>query len=325
MVAVAVSPSARHRSRGTRPPGLLAGLGGLLVMAVVVGCGTSRPARRVVDDGPPPAELRVLLIGNSQLGFFGDHPAPPDVTVALADVSTVAHGGATRLVVGRAQVPGVGCAGFADVGDGPGTPLREAADPSWDVVLLVPSIDETDAAASAPCWDRFRAVVEDAGNRFGIVATAHVSDAWPTGFDALDEAVRSWAADRGVLFVPAGATWRRLLGDAPTSEALFALYHGDLAHPGPEGSYLYVLALYGALSGRSVVDAGIDNDVPALRCDPRAPCLTEDEMRACLDDAGGWQCPPTNGAVFSNHRVHFVTDAEAAAYQAVVDAVLAER
>jgi hypothetical protein len=48
-------------------------------------------------------------------------------------------------------------------------------------------------------------------------------------------------------------------------------------------------------------------------------------MRACLDDVGGWQCEPTNGAVFSNGRVHFVTDKEAIRYQHVVDDVLAGR
>jgi hypothetical protein len=71
-----------------------------------------------------------------------------------------------------------------------------------------------------------------------------------------------------------------------------------------------------------VQDAGVDNDLPSLRCDPRAPCLTEDEMRACLDDDGQWQCAAGNGAVFSNHRVHFVTDDEARCYQQAVDDVV---
>ncbi len=185
----------------------------------------------------------MLLIGNSQLGFFGAAPQPADVAVALEDVSTHAHAGATRLIVRRAQVPGVGCEGFAEVDDGPGTPLGEAADPAYDVVVLLPSIDEGDRAAYEACWDRFRRVAESPGNRFAIMATAHVSDAYPAGFDLLDDAVRSWAADRGVRFVPAGAAWRRALGDAPTRAALLALYHGDLAHPGPEGTYLSVLTL----------------------------------------------------------------------------------
>ena len=128
-----------------------------------------------------------------------------------------------------------------------------------------------------------------------------------------------------MLFIPAGATWRRLLGNTPTRDALLALYHGDNAHPGPEGSYLYVLALYGALTGRSVVGAGIDNDLPALRCDPNSPCLSEQEMLNCLNAAGEWQCAATNGAVFSNGKVHFVFDDEATRYQGIVDAILGER
>ena len=156
-----------------------------------------------------------------------------------------------------------------------------------------------------------------------MMATAHVSHAYPGGFDALDAAVSSYSLEHDVTFVPAGATWRRVLGDTPTREALLAMYHGDLAHPGPEGSYLYVLALYRALTGASVSRAGIDNDVPALRCLPSVPCLSEQEMRDCLNDRGEWQCAADNGAVFSNGRVHFVTDDEAALYQAVVDDVVA--
>jgi len=117
--------------------------------------------------------------------------------------------------------------------------------------------------------------------------------------------------------------WRRLLGDAPTRGELLELYGADFAHPGPEGSYFYVLGLYGALTRRSVV--GMDNDIAQLRCMPDQSCLSEQEMRDCLNAAGEWQCSAGNGAVFSNGRVSFVDDEEAARYQQIVDDVLSER
>jgi hypothetical protein len=265
----------------------------------------------------------VLLIGNSQLGYFGNTPQPPDVTLALDDVSTLAFNGDHRLLVERVQREGTGCSGFVSEGDGPGTPLGEAANPDFDVVVLLPAIGEN--SGNAPCWEQFRDAAEGAGNRFAMMATAHVSSAYPSGFDTLDDAIRTYSAEHALTFIPAGETWRRVLGDAPTRDALLAMYNPDLAHPGPEGSYLYILALYGALTGTSVANAGIDNDIQALRCLPDSPCLSEDEMRGCLNSRGEWQCAAGNGVVFTNGKVHFVTDDEAALYQGVVDDVLAER
>ena len=276
-------------------------------------------------EGEAPAQQQVLLIGNSQLGSFGNNPLPPDVAVALDDISAVAHGGQHRLFVDRVQRAGTGCSGFVAEGSGPGSPLERAGSGDYDVVVLLPSIGEGNRAANEGCWEQFRTVVEASGARFGMMATPHVSNAYPNGFDALDTAIRSYSAVHDLLFVPAGATWRRHLGDQPTRAALLTLYHGDLEHPGPEGSYLSVLALYGALTGRSVQNAGIDNDIAALRCDPRTPCLTEDQMRACLNARGEWQCAAGNGTVFSNGQVHFVFDDEAVQYQSIVDEVLAQR
>lgn len=270
----------------------------------------------------PTGPQTVLLIGNSQLGYFGGSPQPPDVTVALGDLSRVFVEGRSALVVDRYSQAGTGCEGFWSAGDGEGS-ARALAASGYDVVVLLPSINEGDRAANEACWERFRGVAENGGSRFAVMATAHVSGAYPAGFDALDGAVRSYTKDNGLLFIPAGATWRRHLGEAPSRDDLLELYGADFAHPGPEGSYLYVLALYGALTNRSVV--GVDNDIPALRCFPNEPCLTEAEMRACLNDRGEWGCQASNGAVFSNGRVSFVDDDEAAHYQQIVDTVLSER
>ena len=298
-------------------------------MSVGVGClptpADGQDAGEGEGEGEAPAEQLVLLIGNSQLGFFGNNPLPPDLAVALDDLSAIAHGGAHRLFVDRVERAGTGCSGFVAEGTGPGSPLERAGSGEYDVVVLLPSIGEGNRAANEACWDRFRTVVQDSGARFGMMATPHVSSAYPGGFDALDTAIRSYSADHGLAFVPAGATWRRHLGQSPTRDALLALYSGDLDHPGPEGGYLSVMTLYGALTGQTVVDAGIDNDLTALRCDPRSPCLTEAQMRACMNARGEWQCAASNGAVFSNGKVHFVFDDEAVHYQGIVDEVLSER
>ena len=144
---------------------------------------------------------------------------------------------------------------------------------------------------------------------------------WPLTWPV---AIRSYTNDNNLLFIPAGATWRRLLGNTPSSTDLLELFGSDSQHPGPEGSYLYVLALYGALTHRSVV--GVDNDLPPLRCSPNGACLTEQQVRDCLNERGEWGCSAGNGAVFiSPGRVSFVDDDEALRYQQIVDQVLSER
>ena len=274
-------------------------------------------------EGETPAGAQtVLLIGNSQLGSFGNNPQPPDVTEALSAFSTTFANGESPLVVDRYSQAGVGCQGFFDAGEGSGS-ARALAASGYDIVVLLPSIGEGDRRSNEPCWERFRAIVEGAGSRFAMMATGHVSGSYPAGVDALDTAIRSYSADHDLLFIPAGEMWRRLLGDQPTRDDLLELYGADFAHPGPEGSYFYVLGLYGALTRRSVV--GADNDLPALRCSPGQACLTEQQMRDCLNARGEWGCSAGNGVVFSNGRVSFVDDDEAARYQAIVDEVLSAR
>ena len=293
--------------------------------ATLTATSTATETATGTDAGRRKQSLSVLLIGNSQLGAYSDPPQPPDVVAALSLASQQAWSGATELVVSKVQRAGTGCAGFADEGDGEGTPLGEAGSGRYDVVVLLPSIDETDRSVAEPCWERFRKAAEGSDARFGVMATAHLSDQYPKGFADLDAAVRSYAAENALLFVPAGAVWRRLLGESPSERDLLSFYGGDLEHPGPEGSYLYVLSLYGAISGRKLVESTIENDLPSLRCRADESCFSEEEMQACLDEAGEWQCEAGNGAVFSNGHVQFVTDEEARRYAAAVDAELAAR
>jgi hypothetical protein len=267
-------------------------------------------------------DLRVLLIGNSQLGFFGSNPQPPDVTRALEDVSGVAYDGASHLVVDKAQIDGTGCDGWAAAGLDPGTPKERAGSGDYDVVVLLPSIGER--SASAACWELFRDIAENAGAEFVVMATANVSFQYPAGFDDLDAAVRGYAEGNGLRFIPAGAAWRRVLGQSPSSDNLAEMYGGDGAHPGPEGSYFYVLALYAGLTGRSAVGLPVDSE--PLRCQPGQSCLSYDGLDACVGDNGDFNCAAQNGAQFDpNHHVSFITAAEAGLYQQSVDAVLSER
>jgi hypothetical protein len=272
-------------------------------------------------DPPPPAQQRVLLIGNSQLGFAAQS-APPDLPRALQDFSAGANGGASRLTVDLAQVFGVGCNELVAEGTGPGTPRGKARSGEFDVVVLLPSIDET--FRNDACWDVFAADAEAAGARFAIMATANVSSRYPSGFDGLDDAIRAYAAERGVTFIPAGAAWQRVLGASPRRADLIEMYNADGEHPGVEGSYVYVLALYGALTGRTVL--GAENDVPALRCRPDAPCRSEQEMLDCFAGVvdGDWNCDGNN-VVFSEGKAGFVFESEAAIWQAAVDDELATR
>jgi hypothetical protein len=236
------------------------------------------------------------------------------------------------MVVDRFQLFGVGCAGFESAGAfdliTPGT---------YDVVILLPSIDETRASGQA-CWNRARDAAETAGAAFGVMATAHVRFAFPSGFTRLDTDVGGYAAANNLLFVPAGDAWLRYLS-ANGGVDRKVLYAGDSEHPGAEGDLIYVYALYGALARRTTV--GMPADVVELRC-ARAnitdgSCLDRAELDACVDNNNFNSCDssivnrsPGNGMHFGPNdggggQVAFVTDAEARAYQQAVDAALAAR
>jgi hypothetical protein len=189
--------------------------------------------------------------------------------------------------------------------------------------VLVPAIGET--ASDGACWDEFRALVEDAGSRFAIMATAHILAEYPAGFDQLHDDVAAYAQSNDVLFIPAGRVWREVLGDAPSNEALSEMYSSDAEHPGAEGDLLYVYTLYAALTGRSAT--GLPVDAVELRCDLTIdePCLSHAALDECVDDDGAYNCAPQNGALFGPNGlgVAFVSEDEASTYQAAVDAVLA--
>jgi hypothetical protein len=269
---------------------------------------------------PPPAAMSVLMIGNSQLGV--SRPQPPDLPLALEQLSDQFADGATVMVVDAAQINGNGCSGFWNAGTGFGTPRERAGSGQYDIVILVPAIFE--GTANEPCWEDFRDVAEQAGSRFAMMATGHVSGSYPAGFIGLDTAIGNYAAAQSLLFIPAGDAWLRVLGDAP-GNSRFEFYAGDDAHPGVEATYLYTLATYGALTGRSVVGAPLD--LLGLRCPPSGDCLSYDELAACIEPDGQNGCSqPQPGELFDgNGRPSIITADEASVYQAAVDAALAAR
>jgi hypothetical protein len=285
------------------------------------------------DDGDEyPASQRVLLIGNSQLGLN-----PPDVARGLAAISQAAFGGGSVLVVDRFQMFGFGCQEFAARGDDDGrwpNGLAAAAAGDYDVVVLLPAIGET--RANEACWEQFRDAAEGAGARFGMMATADERGSFPAGFTSLHEHIGAYAADRGLLFVPAGDAWLRLLDENPGIDRK-DLYSGDSSHPGVAGDMLYLYTLYGALTGRSTV--GMPADVVEVRCAAAnladGSCLDRAALAACVDGNGFNRCDssivdrsPGNGMHFGPNdggggKIAFVTDADALAFQRAADAALA--
>jgi hypothetical protein len=282
-----------------------------ITTVIGIGCQQSPPTRPSAD--VVPRAQHVLLIGNSQLGFD-----PPDLAAAVAELSD-ARGAA--MIVEKAQVMGVGCEGFVQAGTGAGSPLDRVATGHHDVVVLVPAIFET--LADSGCWDTFRLAATRAGARFAVMATGHVHAVWPQGITALDAAVRSYAQAHNLLFIPAGEVWLRFADDRSGHEQL-ALYAGDDAHPGVEGTYLYALTVFGALTSSSVF--GLPADVRSLRCPPtHVPCIGADELASHIDDNGDWSGapPPVVGLHWGgNGKVSVVTQEEATRAQQTVDAVL---
>jgi hypothetical protein len=271
-------------------------------------------------EGDVATTLRLLMIGNSQLGV--NRPNPPNVPAALTELSTRHLDAATTIEADAVQQNGTGCGGFWQATDATSARARvESGD--YDVVILLPAIFETSSDES--CWQDFQDLAEDAGSVFAIMATGHIASAFPSGFETLHNAVAAYAdAHPNAVFIPAGDAWLRVLGTSP-GNSLYEFYSGDDAHPGVEASYIYVLATYGALTGRSVI--GAPRDLQGLRCPPTGACLSTAELEACIEPDGQNGCSqPQPGELFDgNGRQSIIDEAEAQVYQQAVQDALAAR
>jgi hypothetical protein len=192
-------------------------------------------------------EIRVLILGNSQLGFL---PTPPMVGRALQAFSVAANNGAAKMVVTLAQSPTGSCDSYLTYPD----LMTQASSGNYDVVILQPPYTET--AGNAACWDKYRTAAENAGAEFGMLVSHAIMAGYRTQDDVkLDTAIRNYAVDRGILYIPANRTMRLLLGANPTDDALRKWYQSDQAHPSGLGAYEYVLALYQGITWKPVMNA----------------------------------------------------------------------
>jgi hypothetical protein len=182
----------------------------------------------------------------------------------------------------------------------------------------VPAIFEPDTG-SIECFETFRGIVEGAGGRFALMASAQLESQYPHGFTYMHENIGQYARDHGLLFIPGGDSWLRFVGTGAPRAATHRFYSPDGGHPGMEGSYLYVLALWGAIRGTSTV--GLPRDLEPLRCDPATPCLDLAGLDAC---AASSSCGTGNGVQRDYAgNVSVVTPTEAHLYQTAVNAALA--
>ncbi len=310
-------------------------------------CGCASPPQNTgnTNNDPITGTRTVLLIGNSSLGAF-DEPGtadplfPQDLTRSLQLVSEQAHGGASKFVTDRVLRAGVGCPDWAaESAQNAGSPLERAGSGDYDIVVLLIDIFETNRTRDEGCWNIFKDAAQGAGSQFLVMETATIADGYPAEFDAMHASVKSYAQDNQLVYAPTADVWRRVIGNA-TRDQLLEFYAGDAGHPGPEGMYLDTLTIYAALSNQRVSNAGIESDIPTLRCDPPdtpnlqpcvpASCFTESVDGIGADYADTDECFPNNnnlpnGRSFTNNRVIFVFPEEAVRYQATVDAAIAAR
>src|SRR5260221_2424102 len=266
----------------------------ILCLAAVptwIGCGAGTASEEEVAAQPnltgPVAEttqslnndgaIAVLLIGNSQLGY---PPDPPAVGPALRDFSATVNGGVAKISVTVMQDPEESCDLW--VKNQPAM-LAEAGTGKYDLVIFQPPFTEING--NAACWDLYKNAAETHGSEFGVLATQtlRVADAlniyYGTQGDVkLDNAVRSYCADRQILYIPANRTMRQMLGNNPSPAALAEWYNtnpNDMQHPSARGAYVYVLALYQAITWRTVNNTSADLKRLYCHCDPNTPCVDD--------------------------------------------------
>lgn len=183
----------------------------------------------------PPAEQRVLFIGNS-LTYTNNLPA------LVKAVFTGAGLGAVAEMVAKPAF---------SLGDHWHAPAREAhkaiARGGWSTVVMQQGSSAQPESRRDLRRDakRFAESIAAVGARPALYCVWPRDGSW-SDFDRVIESYRLAADDIGALFFPVGAAWRAAPRD-------IRLYSPDGLHPSVYGSYLAALVIFAVLSGESPV------------------------------------------------------------------------
>lgn len=203
--------------------------------ALAVGLSASAGACQDATSSPsaPPADLRVLFVGNS-LTYYNNLPAT---------VAAVAREAGTTVQVEMFARPNYGLVDHLRVSGEVEAAIRGG---NWDYVVLQqgPST-QADSRDSLVAWtELFDPIIRSSG------AVPALYMVWPPkgqagGFDASRASYQAAAAAVNGTFLPAGAAWQLALAN----DGGLSLYGPDNFHPSPLGTYLAAITIYGKLTG----------------------------------------------------------------------------
>ena len=244
--------------------------------------------------------MNLLFLGNSLI-FYNDLPAM-FASLARAAGKEVSVGSVTK---GSATI-----SHFACEGDPLGARAREAMlSHKWDYVLIEPSrrispFEDTVLQAEAEAAKTVQALAEQAGakillyavwgNNDGTVkeyvaeAPPHMPLVRPHPLSRAaharflhDVSQRISASLGGVTVAEAGLAFENLMAADPTVD----LYHTDLRHPSPAGTYLTACTLYATLFGARTEGIPQTEDIPSYALLQRiADATVLDGLRPSLND-----------------------------------------
>jgi hypothetical protein len=214
--------------------------------------------------GAASSPLRVLIIGNSQLGYQNNMGAAGDQqNVAGAVLQEISE---RSNMLGSPAVPAAPMdvhvynpGGYASCDPSRATPI--ATIPQFDVVILQPSMTDFNAngalAGVTACWDEYRNKAVQNGREFGLLSTVTAPGNYAAQSDvAMETAMRNYAAQSGTLMIPASSIIRAIIGPTLSSAAQTSWYSDTAGHPTSRGHYTYAAALYQYISWRAAANAG---------------------------------------------------------------------
>lgn len=204
-------------------------------------------------------QIRVLFIGNSQLGIYGPATGKRiwDLPAMIKDLSDSAPASHPRIIPEIKALGGASLKKFWETGDDPGSARHMIASGGWDYVVIqeIFNAGEEEFRTYASL---FNEVIKKSGARTILFATSSFTEhyksfpiPYPNGLKHLNDMQMKFGKEKGITVAAAGYAWMRYLGKNPSEEEILDLYAKDRGHPGFKGSYIYACLLYSVLTGKN--------------------------------------------------------------------------
>ncbi len=197
-----------------------------LVLLATVLPGYGAPA-----EGPAPAKVRVLFIGNS----FTAHNNLP------GEISAMASASGRELTCASSLIGGASLKRHWEEGKA----LASIREGKWDYVVLQEgsAVPKKEAPSMLTHGALFDAEIRKAGAHTLLFMT-WIRESSRADYAQLAESYAALARQTKARIVPVGTAWETALG---SNDSAYVLYDTDKHHPSPAGSYLAACVFYRVL------------------------------------------------------------------------------